>query len=145
MAGVRSGVPIFLFLTKDDELRMHLADDAPACLAQLEIVLGQPVGSEPGGDGPIGDPSRVSAEQLHARVIGSITRAFERRGRFVTSCVLDATNVSAARAALDGAVMLTLVAFAKSGRGNRPDPHANPWASSLPNAAECTSSLGSLV
>ena len=115
----RRDVPTCLFLTKDDELRKQLASDAPRCLKRLGEILGHPVGCEPGGDGPIDDIlSQLSSEQLHARVIGSITRRFEQCGHCAMSFVLDATNSDAARKALDAAAMLTLTTFARSGRGH---------------------------
>ena len=110
-------MPICLFFTKDDELRHQLVADAPRCLEALAALLGHAVGEETGGDGPIEDVTQMSSEQLHARVIGSLTRAYEMVGMPRSTHVLDATNPDAARTALDSAVMLTLTNYAKSGRG----------------------------
>ena len=115
---LRSGVPVCLCFTKDDELRQQLATDPDACLSALAGILGHAVGDEADGEGPITDASAISSEQLHSQVVGSITRRFEAAGPTKMTKVLDATNADAARQALDAAVMITLTSHARTGRGH---------------------------
>ena len=106
-----------------------MSRDPATALSSLATILGEPVrvaggditAKQGGATAAKEASSSLPTEELHTLVVDAIRRRFQRSCQPSLCVVLNGTDsdMGGTEEALDSAVILTLTAYARSGRGHR--------------------------